>query len=70
MTKEQKRIIYELKQLDRRLKMHEIKKEFENTCRWDRLLGFITDDYIKQEARIAVRKYLKRNGGVKNGSCK
>lgn len=60
MTDEQERIIYELRKLDIRLKMLEIKKEFENIFRWDRLLGFTTDDYIKQEARRAVRKYLKR----------
>ena len=65
MTKEQKRIIYEHKQLDRRLKMHEMQKEFEKKCRWDRLLGFIDDNYIMFEARRAVREYLKRKERLK-----
>ena len=60
MIDEQKRIIYELEQLDRRLKIHKIIKDFEKKCRWDRLLGFITYDYIKQESRRAVREYLKK----------
>ena len=69
MTDEQKRIIYELKQLDIRLKTHKIIKEFEKMCRWDRLLGFIDDNYIRFEARRAVREYFKE-WRKKNGSCK
>lgn len=63
MTEEQKRIIYEHHQLDKRLKMHEIQKEFEQKCRWDRLLGFTKnlDKYcIMLESMRAVREYLKK----------